>query len=416
MKNLIYKMKQQIEFAYLRKKIKYIEKIKYDIVCYLFDQAVIIGISNFKEKRIHENKDIGYEAIYKLIDYKIEEKNKDILEQIQEIKDKLLKDKEVCDMLSKYYLLKEYVATQIIKEESINIQKAKEFNPDANELNNDMDIYEIKKDAYNCRNSSKKELKILIDKNIDKKIKIKPININFALFTKIITLISIYLVIGGFVYNYILFQNFNLNISNFFTVSDYLESSIDAIATIVIATIVSSVYMILGALNAIRNNEVENELNIKKGKDWLGIFILIFTILFIGILIEIFINYKIVNYSILEYLILISFYFTLLKFFPWDSIENNKTTYLIAMITIFFFNSLVFKAIDDSNSIKVGKTNKQYKLKISTKENISKFSYIKSISKYSFLYDNENNETIVIPNSIIDKVIVTNREYDYFVK
>ncbi|MCR1811843.1 hypothetical protein [Sulfurospirillum sp. hDNRA2] len=227
--------------------------------------------------------------------------------------------------------------------------------------------------------------------------------------TSIVSIISALLISGGYLYNFLIFSYFDLKISNFFTTTDYIASSLDVIGTVLISSIVFYISFFAAyylpkkfeknneqtvslSLQEIQSIEIKNKIK----QVWLTIILLVFLI------IVIFLN----NFSLnlLEGIILFSSILIFQTISIFKSINNHILKQAVILAFLYFIMEIYINATNEINRILDSKTQNVYNYKLLNKEDINSLIFIKSISQYSFFYDTIPDHIVVIPNSQIEKI------------
>lgn len=204
---------------------------------------------------------------------------------------------------------------------------------------------------------------------------------------------------GGIFYTQIFFDNFNINASNFFSIVDYLSSSIDILLIAFISVIISLAYSYILITDFLHNSIVSEQYNIKNK--------FTFTSKLMDILIYPFYLYTIQNDSYLIFLniIIIAFIFNYLpKMEFWFYIKNRGFVSIIINTIVIFFNTLIYQSYFNTKDIYNNKFNNEYTIKLDNNSS-NNYKFIKSNSSYTFLFHEINKNIIIIPNKHITSII-----------
>lgn len=405
----------RIYFFIVRKISKDIVNTRTSCNTLIYNNIYIRILEEYKDNTIKRNNEFTqylYDAIFG-INSEIAEEYKDNLnllkKEVINSNSKLIAKHYILTAYYDYYTSKNSIIFRKLntKDIKISFNKAKLY---------DSKIKLIKDSTYsNLKKNIKSELKKIsnqIKKQNREKIKyekekaINPIEIKMSYIITFFSIVSSLSLIGGILYNQLLFYFLGINATNFFNISDYISSSIDVLLIVFLSMIIAVPFYFLKISHILDEAIIDEQLgtNIQNRNDkseakikWFIVITLIF-----GIVIFYY-QHKELSYNIIgifTYLLII-FYSSRLNF--WKYIKNSFLANLCFLILINFLYLVISKSYTQANEIKNNKLISEYKVVL--KEEIKdKFTFIKSNSYYTFLYDSINNKVIVIPNSEIKRI------------
>lgn len=266
--------------------IKLLFKLEYWLIKYtnnksnffrkvVIDKSQLIAAELFPDNTVGENRDTSVPAVHKIIFNKEINKDDEHHDNILILVDKLNKNKEVTNLISDYFLAQSYAfslgklskaakLTTAQEYEDEYFIKAKGFNPEAERFTDKS--YKVK--TKSLKKYHKKiliELKEIFDKKIaiEKEKIIEPIVISTSDITLFFSLFSTLFVVSGYFYNHQIFQYFGVNSDSFFSISDYLSTSVSLVLTPLIWSLVSTVIYVLGANRGLGTLLTNRQLGIK---------------------------------------------------------------------------------------------------------------------------------------------------------
>jgi hypothetical protein len=187
--------------------------------------------------------------------YEAYEKNK---KEIQEIENKSLKNPKIVKIISDYQLFSSYLFSDHPTDDHklYFLEKSKKINPKVEPIN--------EKTSKKLIVSAKKEIRTIL-KKIKQKHSFK-LDVSSKQITTIATSLSATLVFTGFIYNKYLLGYFGVEVARYFTLSDYLASSIEGVSHGALAALFSLVAFFSGFHYSSSTTKYEDE---ELGKEWL---------------------------------------------------------------------------------------------------------------------------------------------------
>lgn len=329
-------------------------------------------------------------------------------------KTKVLKDSTLQYLVLNYFILKDAIYRNFKDYNNEYYEFAKIYEDDLKRVYTFKEFFAIKikvdKNIQIIKKNYQKFLKRKIDD--EKNQKYGKIKIEFSAINELIKMIPILLLLGGFSYNYFLFQAIGVKISNFFTISDYIESSLDVIVPLLWGTGFQAFVTILVYFNQVDRNIKESLFQISYEKKEGTFEVFAYLIFIFLVLLQIFLYWRdnIINYALMQPITLFVFYMFLIELFPFRRIDNSHKVYMFSMIGIFFIISLTYHILSEIDKLTSNKIQTPlYTFSVKDDLNLSSYQYIKSTSNYSFFYNYDKNETMILKNSDIERIEVSKK-------
>ncbi len=288
------------------------------------------------------------------------------------------------------------------KEESKEfMQKAKKLNDDAAELNSkDLNFIEkkLKKRKRQLRNEVRNRRSYKID------FKLKDV-------IGVISLMTPFFLISGYLYNALfLGYGFDINVSHYFSLADYLGASVDKIQFSVVGAVLYLIGTYIKLFGASRETRHEAQLRVENKLEKYS-YILATCVLIIVMIVL----YSQDNYFYFQILAVIAMMLSIeFAFYIAEKFFTNKRPVIFVMIfVISFFSYMLGSTLKDIHEIKSEDDIEQIKkvdLKLIENSNldISNMVVLNANSQYFFLYDIENKNVAILPKENIKYIeIVT---------
>ncbi|HHF0569208.1 hypothetical protein [Vibrio alginolyticus] len=288
--------------------------------------------------------------------------------------------------------------------EEINslITKAGEYTAGA-QLPTRVEFQKIKKEAKRKNRQLKKEVRLNNEKKVEQeKLRaINPITITATHFSIVLTLISTLFFISGFLYTKLFFYWFGVNVGDFYTVQDYVSSSIDIISTTAISALIGLVALAYGVnhgwSNVLWDEQFEISENKKRDHTW-------FIIVFVSLLMAASFLYRTGTFPsaflVPSLLTIINLIFN--KAPIWKYIENKIPVMAVCIVVVFFLLHLGLKIRDNLEEIKGNDFVPPYTLTF--KEGYKKYErmrFVTSNSSYVFLLNEKSKTVEIVPKSSV---------------
>lgn len=265
------------------------------------------------------------------------------------------------------------------------------------------------KEIIKLVNDLKKDSKVFLKKGreISEKIyekelnnKIPPVKISSENITFLLTIFSTFFLISGIIYSKIYFYLLGINISDFFSISDYLASSIDVLMYTFLSMIFGMIFYWRGFKSRVRNKIHEKQFNIQTNRKKINSYmIILLNIIFISTFCM---NYYINNilFYTLLYVPLYSVFFMLYDLIPiWKYVENPLKLDFIVSSFFTFSILLILTAFSHSDQI-LRKEIKDDNYKIvfqNESEDDKNLIFITSNSTSVFLLSTDTKKVKIIP-------------------
>jgi len=278
-----------------------------------------------------------------------------------------------------------------------NVEKAKEFNPDYLDLDktsiSKLDK-SIKKKIKAAKKKGRKISKDIISKDVNKvtpKVEIDSSKVSFVLSLSC----SLFLVTGYF-YNKFYLGHFDIEVSVFFTLGDYLASSLDKITIAIMSAIVALVFYIAGmyrGLNRVVSAEhYDTEI---KHDDWP---MFIFVIINSGLLIYAAYTDHFMKEPLFQLMIIIAS-LGIIHIIPTEKFVKNHVQVNIVLVALLYFSlSIYYSVKGDIRELEKGGNESGYSF--SFKNEIvgdkGKLRLLGSNSSYYFFYSIETKKSYIV--------------------
>ena len=289
------------------------------------------------------------------------------------------------------------------------IEKAKAINQLLEPIKSFKEVIKLVNDAKKDSKAFLKKGREISEKTYEKELnnKIPIIKISSDKISFFLTVFSTFFLISGIIYSKIYFYLLGINISDFFSVSDYLASSIDVLMYTFFSMIVGMIFYRQGIKDSIKNGIQEEQFNIQTNRRKNSLYIII--MLNISLLSMFCINYYI-NHTLiytLLYILLYSIFFKLYDLVPiWKYVENPLKIDFIVSSFVTFSILLILTAFSHSDEI-LRKEIKDDNYKIvfqNEDENKKNLIFITSNSTSVFLLNTDTKKVKIIPLDSISSI------------
>jgi hypothetical protein len=333
---------------------------------------------------------------------------------VNDIIEKLKKIVKVTRILSKYYSIRIFLhllynklvhsneifnsknSRNILGKIFINWTGGLQFRFNLIALNQDLIKFRDFKDYTELRKEIISEKKV-IDKNFFKAYSLK-IHLSSTNLSVILSFFSILFLITGYFYNYFLLRSYNIQVSSFYNLSDYLATSVEKIKY----SLVGSVIALIGSFSRYKRYYCqlpwEKDYSITsslKSLKWL----LLITSFMIGLgLIFRFNNSYYLNISFIAIFLSIN---NLSMIFSEKFFKDTVSSYFIIAFLLSYSLYFAYDSLNDYNK----KTKNNYSFEF--KDNIidlKDLKWINSNSNYFFFYDTVKFESVIIDKRNINLI------------
>jgi hypothetical protein len=289
------------------------------------------------------------------------------------------------------------------------IEKAKAINQLLEPIRSFKEVIKLVNDVKKDSKAFLKKGREISEKTYEKELnnKIPIIKISSDKISFFLTVFSTFFLISGIIYSKIYFYLLGINISDFFSVSDYLASSIDVLMYTFFSMIVGMIFYRQGIKDSIKNRIQEEQFNIQTNRRKNSLYIIMMLNIFLLSMfcINYYINHTLI-YTLL-YIPLYSIFFKLYDLVPiWKYVENplkidfivsSFATFSILLILTAFSHSdeILRKEIKDDN----------YKIVFQNEdENKKNLIFITSNSTSVFLLNTDTKKVKIIPLDSISSI------------
>lgn len=207
--------------------------------------------------------------------------------------------------------------------------------------------------------------------------------------------------ISGFVYNHFFFGAFGISVSDFFSPSDYLASSVDVIWSSTLGTVAGLCYYawaVMGSLDqVVRAEQFDAELPRDPSEYPIA---LIVSSASIGLVTIAFYTGELNNFCLYT----LVFFLTAQAFFRipiWDYIENRRIVAAVAFSIVFFAFQLWTRISEDVTRIEREQFRSSYKIELSKNyQDFATLPFVAQSSYYVFLLA-PDKRLVVLPKSAV---------------
>ncbi len=376
----------------------YILKIRSEHAQALSLKANILALSLFPEKKLSQSGYLAQFVVSNILKISYEEKEHLSNKDAEILNSALMKNEWAIKTIENYHLLEalyffdllEYKSEDIRKKFDEAFNQAKLYNKDSKLL--------VKKDLANLKKKNKKNIKDLkkdikylqLEKIKTEKLKkIKPIAFSLINVLSFVTFYSFVWLFGGIIYNWIFFSySFDINISDFFELADYVGSDMGVLLTGVILTIILTWAVRLRQTDDMEDGIASEQYDIPARKQYDK---LILFILFLVSIVQYYLYGNFIIFLVFICLVVMKFFWSFSHY-----IENKLHTYWVLLPVVLFLSYIVLTAIDDANKAKNSAYVSPYDIVL--KDGYKSFSnhiFIKSNLNYIFLLDKNNKMTVI---------------------
>lgn len=281
-------------------------------------------------------------------------------------------------------------------------EKAREINQLVESIKSFKEVMKLVNDVKKDSKAFLKEGREISEKRYEQELnnKIPIVKISSENITFLLTIFSTFFLISGIIYSKVYFYLLGINISDFFSISDYLASSIDVLMYTFLSMIFGMIFYWRGFKSRVKIKIHENQFNIQTNKKKTNSYmIILLNIIFISTFCM---NYYINNifmYTLL-YVPLYSIFFILYDLIPiWKYVENPLKVDFIVSSFFTFSILLILTAFSHSDQI-LRKEIKDDNYKIvfqNESENDKNLIFITSNSTSVFLLSTDTKKVKMIP-------------------
>jgi hypothetical protein len=306
--------------------------------------------------------------------------------------DRFQSDKAVKTIIERYQLLKHFCAIEQgnTRAAAYYLSKAKGINAEASPLSvEDLSALETK-----TRKTINQLRELISDREAFK------ISLSFGDATSLVSVISSFFLISGYLYNYFLLGQFGIEVSKYFGLSDYLASSIDGISYSAYSAGLGLLSYFLGMHSASRKSRLQLEYEESRKDYWPYAFIVI---LIVGAILGYIQNSERLYECICLLIILAALYLmptVARKYF------EKPTTALFLLIFIASFSALMFAAVGKTvlkfRNYEFSKLN-PYEVQLNEHVSLKdkEFIILAGNSEYFFFLDKDRSVVVVRKGDVL---------------
>lgn len=303
---------------------------------------------------------------------------------------------ELKEYLKRYYLLRSYISEALknnTRSEDYYFNKALDLDPKLKKYSS--------KDFVKVEKFLKKEHNKYIEKVKDERsIKIR---LSYKAFVPFISVITPLFLLTGYLYNYFFWNNFGLDISKFFSVSDYISSSIDNIRYVIVSCLLPMISCYAGVFTSSRKYIDEREastvsLNLPEK--------LILTFAILGAPLGYYINNNDLLVVSIFLLIVIAFTHYLIPVLSTKLFKNPIEASFLFLFILYFVSYLSFSIYSDIEDIDNKQFYKNHKHEVTLIEDNSEIEgyYFISANSSFYFFINKQKDLIIIPSYRVKSV------------
>lgn len=368
----------------------------------------------FSEDTYIDNLHIAINAVCKVLD------ETDETEKLNKAISILENDTAINDLIVDYYLaisysysqakiLKAYKSAFIIDKEEGFYNRALKNKPEVKKLEKvdfNKKIKSIKKEKIKLQEKIKNDLREKVTN--EKFASIAPIKINSTHITLLISTFSTLFLISGYYFNNQVLKSLGVNSDYFFTVQDYISTSINLILLPLFYTLVMFVLIVFRVDEDIYKNIESEQLGIKnKIKNSINTYIILIILILSNIInILTILGGDEAKSNIFYFNIAIAGIFILNKI-QWRYFENPLTIYMFTMTFLFYYVNINIMIDDKIENYKSVGYKSNYKVSFKDKEISTKnIEFMRVNSNYVFMINKKNNKVEIYPRLSISKIDV----------
>ena len=374
----------------------------------LYSEAYICSSELYPENKLSTNVDLAIEVRKLILDDK--GVSSEVSEQVEIIYLKLVNDDVVRQIISKHFTLRDFFIYKEIREfypdESVSSEMlvAVKYNASAVKIDSS-ELAGLNSFIKNHLAILQRRLKAINSAKLleEKKVIVKPVKITSSHVGFVASIFTTLFVLSGFLYNKLFFAYFGLAVSDFFTVSDYLGSSVDVISVTFIATMIGVGSYFYGMNEALNTEIHNNQFEVKDDKKSERHLLFAITVVPIIVFIDQYFRDDKIFFHALYFPVLILFFRSFYKLQIWDYIENkHQVSFFIIVVFIFTLNLALTLATKIQRIVSTDYS-APYALKFSEQApDMKGYDYIFSNSAYVFMRNNEtSNMKVVLKSEVV---------------
>lgn len=400
--NLLTKIKFKLALIIVRFVFAYIRKVKkkYYEACY--NKLYVLANEHFNENDLGKNSKLAIRLtsiyIYEFDDDEIEVDNKE-LESFKLIADN---DEWIKKNIADLYRIKSF--SIIVDSELKNqyLEKARQLDSKSEPIREFKEIINLVKNIKKEYKVFLKEGRKLSNKRYEEEIekRINPIEITSQNISFLLTLFSTFFLISGIIYSKLYFYLLGINISDFFSVSDYLSSSIDTLIITFISISIGMIFYFIGEKDRLKTSIYEEQFQTTSSYRKKEVYSLIFAL--IMCVITFFVAYFMQDrayYNLLYPVILFVFFRYFWSLPIWKYFKSPEKVGFVLMSFSTFIISLVLTALTYHEELIHKKVeDNEYNILLKDKSHdINKLIFITTNSNNLFMLTEDTKKVKIIP-------------------
>lgn len=405
---MIKKLAALLYWKFFRLYGKHILNIRKRISIALTLTAYAKTFSLFPENSLRQNSNIANRVVRGLIGFAVDSDIVVDVEQCEVLEKSLLVDDFFKEKTCTFYLLTKFyysfgkLSSRFEDEIEVADKKAKKFNGGCKDLCFES-VGLINKSVKSDIKRLKGEVKELNTERVEaeKERRIKPISVNGSHFMFLASVVSTLFFVGGFVYNKVFFLSLGLSVGDFFTIADYVSSSVDVLFMVFMSALIGFIYMLWGYSDGV-GDRVHSELFEveRKGIDYTYPFMIMLASL-VGVFSS-YINGR-VDYYLVGYVTLFVLFYYMPKWHVWKYIKNSTAVASVIISVSVFSVHLCSTALKKAEDIKEHRHISMYS--VVYKDEYKRFAddvYFMSNSNYVFLWDETIRKVNIVPRNGVE--------------
>ncbi len=414
-RNLILKLILKIRVFYLKRRLNNIKTTVIKLGISLNFKLVKEYVQKYGEEYISYCLKLSNITTTKLLSDIVLDEHIEIYEREKNIIEEkiisLRESQEIKQFISDHHLIESFFYETIMNEElsKLYFEKSLKYCDDVKKLTYDSFIK--KSDEINKKYKiERKQFWKLRDEIISKKTlsQISKIEISSQNLTYFFGVLTTIFILTGYIYNRFFLGFFGVDVSHFFSVGDYLSTSIDKIYISGVSVLIGITFYIYGIYNNFQTDNRNELLEISPQKDPIVIpFVLMNIMLSISTVLCFYRDLP-GKYTFLSLLIL------LVLMYLYHNLQINKyfdkPVYIsIFVVSMIFFSSNIFSSImNDQDKIYRGNISdlKKFNFTYNTGINFNDNSWVflTGNSGYFFFYDKELHKSIIVPRTLVKSI------------
>lgn len=372
-----------------------------------FSHAVIIANNIFEDNTASENINLGITSINKLLGDSNSQEERIDSDQLEELYKHIQSSRDILNLLAEFNLCIAYIFLNYKTEEAKEL--AKPYLTNAKRLNEDAQPFQYKELTKRLK-EVKTHQKALDDKlrktyqnkvNEEKKNQIGKIYIAPSDITTLISVFSTLFLISGYYYINRLLAEFNLNSDHFYSISDYISTSVSFIITPLILGGAGFLFFISGAYNNLEDKIKAKQLGIKQAESK----VIPYFFIAMNIISLILMHYDFyLHANNMIYLNALVLFFILLEKAPFHYFKNPTKVLFYTVACVGFIFQLNLRV--DSEITRIQSEDYQPKYTLSFDEKIiqsKSLEFITMNSNYLIVRNINSKQLEVYPKSVIQK-------------